>query len=125
MRSFHALQPTGVLQVVLAREAVVHHIVLARTDPTMDGRPTRAADCDVVVEGVRREEATGHQPVQVGRDRHLQGIGPNPIDADHQYTTGLFLGGNNGRAAQHHNGEGHKSGEDLHPYKIRPFARAP
>ena len=82
---FDALQPTGVLDVVLSGKAVVHHIVLARSDAAMDRGPTWATDRDVVIEGVRREEASSNQPVEVGRDRHLQGIRPNPIDADHQH----------------------------------------
>ena len=62
----------------------------------MDGRPAGTADRDVVVEGIGGEETSRDQPIEVGRDGHLQGIRPNPINADHQNPPGLLLSMNGG-----------------------------
>ena len=115
----HALEPAGILEVVLSGKAVVHHIVLARTNTAMDGGPSGAADCDVVIESVRGKETSRDQPVEVGRDRHLKGIGPHTIHANHQNPPRLLLGMNGGQTAHHQNGERRKAGKELHPLKIR------
>ena len=119
MDRLHALEPAGILEVVLSGKAVVDHVVLARTNTAMDGRPAGAADCDVIIESVRGEEASRDQPVEVGRDRHLKGIGPNPIHANHQNPPRLLLGMHKGQIAHHQNGEWRKAGKELHPLKIR------